>query len=115
MLGSFGSRRWRATASLGVGILEAPLENFEQNDVFVYSSEVLYRAGSWIRLALGVDGRTSTRGRVPRGTEDLGEVVLGADLRLGLWLLDSAITAGIAADSPDWGFRLGWGYAPSHR
>jgi hypothetical protein len=112
LLGSYGSSAWRATASLGVGILEAPLENFEQNDVFLYAAEVLYRAGSRVRLALGLEGRASTRGTVPRGTEDLGEVVIGVDYRVGSWLLDMAMTGGIVADSPDWGLRLGWGYAP---
>ena len=112
LLGSYGSSRWRATASLGVGILEAPLENFEQNDVFLYAAEVLYRAGSRVRLAFGLEGRASTRGTVPRGTEDLGEAVVGVDYRLGSWLLDMAMSGGIVADSPDWGIRFGWGYAP---
>lgn len=115
LLGSYGSTRWRATASLGVGILEAPLENFEQNDVFVYAGEIVYRAGSRVRLALGVEGRASTRGRVPVGTEDVGEAVLGVDYHVGPWLLDMAMTGGVVADSPDWGIRVGWSYAPSRR
>lgn len=108
LLGSLGAGRWRLTADMGVGILEAPLQTFEQNDVVVYSAELLYRLpGGRGRLAAGVDGRASTRGRVPLGTEDLGEVQLGGEYRLGGWLLDASLTAGYAGNSPDWGVRTG--------
>jgi hypothetical protein len=111
LLGSYGAPRWRATVSLGVGILEAPVESFEQNDVFLYAGELLYRVGSGLRLALGLEGRASTRDRVPLGTEDLGEVVIGADYRLGSWLLDVGLTRGLVEDSSEWGVRAGWAYA----
>ena len=111
LLGSYGAPRWRATVSLGVGILEAPLENFEQNDVFLYAGELLYRAGPDLRLALGLEGRASTRDRVPLGTEDLGEAVIGGDYRFGPWILDVALTHGLVEDSSEWGVRVGWAYA----
>lgn len=110
VLGSYGAPRWRASVSLGVGILEAPLENFEQNDVLLYAGEWLLEAGPGLRLALGLEGRASTRDRVPLGTEDLGEVFVGADYRLGAWLLDVGLTAGIVKDSADWGVKAGWAY-----
>lgn len=104
-LGSYGGGPFRITADVGVGILEAPLDNFEQNDVLVYDAEVLYRPSRTrpIRLFAGVDGRASTRGTVPVGTEDLGEVRLGADVWLGRWLFDVGASVGYAGNSPDWG------------
>ncbi|MFQ5889482.1 MAG: hypothetical protein ACE5JR_05465 [Gemmatimonadota bacterium] len=108
VLGSYGVRRLRVTADVGVGILEAPLESFEQNDVLMYSGEILLRiAAGRGRLALGVDGRASTRDRVPLGTEDLGELRFGADYRAGGWLLDAHLSLGYAGTSPDWGVSAG--------
>ncbi|MGH7540738.1 MAG: hypothetical protein ACRELC_07050, partial [Gemmatimonadota bacterium] len=64
-LGSYGAARWRATGSVGVGILEAPLESFEQNDVLAYALEGLVRPAAGVRIGVGVQGRASTRDRVP--------------------------------------------------
>lgn len=107
VLGSLGLRRWRATADLGVAILESPLERFAQNDVAVYAAELLYRPTGRLRLALGVDGRASTRGRVPLGTEDRGIVTLGAEVTAGGWLVDVAAAAGYAGTSPAWALEAG--------
>jgi hypothetical protein len=110
LLGSYGASRWRATVSLGVGILEAPVENFEQNDVLLYAGELLYRAVPNMRLALGVRGRASTRNRIPLGTEDLGEAIIGGDYRFGPWILDMALTYGLVQDSSKWGVTVGGAY-----
>lgn len=114
LLGSYGFERLRFTADLGIGILEAPVEGFEQNDVLVYAAELLYGpgGGSW-RLALAVDGRASTRDRVPVGTEDLGEVRSGLELRAGAWLLDLEGAIGYAEASPEWAVRGGISYRPN--
>jgi len=55
------------------------------------------------RLVAGVDGRASTRTRVPVGTEDRGYVRVGADYRFGRWLVDLAGLAGYAVSSARWG------------
>lgn len=101
---SYGRGPLRVTADAGVAILEAPLETFEQNDVVVYSAELLYRGSERrpLRLYAGLDGRASTRQRVPVGTEDLGELRLGGDYPLGRWLLDAGASIGFAGISPDW-------------
>lgn len=113
LLAGYGRGPWRFTGDVGVGILEAPLENFEQNDVVVYSAEWLFALpGRSARLAVSVDGRASTRGHVPIGTEDLGEVRFGGDLRLGSWLFDGGLYAGYAGNSPDWGFGAGAAWVP---
>ncbi|MFQ5689484.1 MAG: hypothetical protein ACE5HQ_04335 [Gemmatimonadota bacterium] len=112
LLGSYGQGALRVTADVGVAILEAPLENFQQNDVLAYGAELLYSvAGGRGRLALGTDGRASTRGHVPLGTEDLGELRVGGDYRSGVWLLDAGVGLGYADASPDWTVSVGLGYA----
>jgi len=108
LLASYGSGPVRATADVGVGILEAPLKNFEQNDVIEYSGELLVRLlGGRVRLNAGLDGRVSTRGLVPLGTEDRGTLSFGADLAAGAWLFDTGFDVGYAGSSPDWGFGIG--------
>lgn len=103
--------RWLVTAEAGVGILEVPLENFVQNDVLVYGAEALYSAGGGrLRFAAGLHGRASTRPDPPLGTEDLGEVAVGADCTLGGFLLDAAVLVGYTELSPDWGLSLGVAY-----
>lgn len=109
LLGTYGRGPFRITADFGLAILEAPLENFKQNDVVVYSAELLYRLPRRrsLRLFAGLDGRASTRGTVPVGTEDLGEVSFGADYLVGSLLLDAAGHVGYAGISPDWGVTGG--------
>lgn len=114
---SYGRGRLRATADLGIAFLEAPLENFEQNDVVVYSGELLYGVSPRIplRLYAGLDGRVSTRQTVPIGTEDLGELRLGGDYPVGRWLLDASASIGFAGISPDWGVGGGISLSPGRR
>ncbi len=107
LLGSYGRGRVRLTGDVGVAILEAPTEPFEQNDVLAYSAELLVRPGPNARLSLGVEGRASTRGRVPHGTEDRGELQVGAELERGRWAADLRVAAGYAERSPSWAVAAG--------
>lgn len=106
-LWSWGARRWRATGWLGVGILEAPNQAFEQNDVVSYAIEWLWNPRGRTRIALGAKGRASTRGTVPLGTEDLGEVRARAEWGLGSTVFDIAVGHGYAGNSGDWIFEAG--------
>lgn len=107
LYGSWGGEGLRATAELGVGVLEAPLETFVQNDVLVYGGEVLYRpADGHVGLALGVAGRKNTRGVVPVGTEDRGRLQLSAEYRAGDWILDAGVAKGYGT-RPDWSVEAG--------
>ncbi len=107
VLGGLGAGPWRLDADVGVVILEAPAESFEQNDQFAYAAELLYRPGVWpLRLALGVNGRANTRGRVPLGTEDRGEASLSADWLIGRLVLDAGLSRGYGA-APDWTLHVG--------
>ncbi len=104
---TWGAASWRVSGLLGVGILEAPLETFEQNDVAVYALEGIVRApGSW-RAGVAVEGRASTRGRVPLGTEDRGSVTVWVERALRGVRADVGLSRGYADRSPDWSLRAG--------
>lgn len=120
LLAGYGSGSVRVTGDMGVAILEAPLETFKQNDVFVYSAEILYRpAGEAFRVSLGLDGRANTRAKIPLGTEDRGEVQLGAEYGGKRWLADARLAIGYVSEGPAWAIAGGVAYrpraAPAHR
>jgi len=104
---SGGGARWRATGWMGVGILEAPVQPFVQNDVFAYAFEWLWRANRRLRLGVSVLGRASTRGRVPLGTEDRGELRVSGEWRLGQAAVDLALARGYTGMSGDWSLQAG--------
>ncbi|MYC88034.1 MAG: hypothetical protein F4X22_07335 [Gemmatimonadales bacterium] len=104
---SWGSARWRATGWFGVGILEVPIEPFEQNDAFAYAFEALWDATRNWRLSVGTRGRTSTRRVSPLGTGDLGEFRATVEWRRGPIAIDAGLGRGTTALSGDWNLRAG--------
>ncbi len=104
---SWGSARWRATGWFGVGILEVPIEPFEQNDAFAYAFEALWNAAPDWRLSIGTRGRTSTRRVSPLGTGDLGEFRATVEWRRGPFAIDAGFGHGTTALSGDWNLRAG--------
>jgi len=109
---SWGAQAWRLTGRLGVGILEAPLDRFEQNDVLEYGFEATIDIAPRARAALGVEGRASTRDVVPLGTEDLAELRATLDWRArGAWGVDLAISRGLAGSRADWSVGAGVSWA----
>lgn len=106
--GSWGRGAWRVNGDLGVGILEAPLEPFVQDDVLTYAGEVLFRPEGWdVRLSAAVEGRANTRQAVPRGNEDRGRAGLTMELLEGPWRADLGLRHGYARNSPDWSVVAG--------
>ena len=109
LLGSYGRGPLRITGDLGLAILEAPVDFFEQNDVIAYSAELLYRPLQMLpmRVFVGINGRASIRATVPPGTEDTGKVMLGLDYRTGRFLVDLGGGFGYVENSPDWSVATG--------
>lgn len=106
--GGWGRGPWRVNAELGVGIMEAPLDRFVQDDVLSYGAEVLLRPrGSPLRLALSAEGWANTRRTVPLGTEDRGVARARAELFAADWMLDAGLGLGYAGTSPAWSVELG--------
>jgi len=104
---SWGSARWRATGWFGVGILEVPVEHFEQKDAFAYAFEARWDAAPNGRLSVGTRGRSSTRRVSPPGTGDLGELRATVEWRRGPLAIDAGLGHGTTAMSGDWNLRAG--------
>lgn len=112
LLGGVGVGRVHVAAEAGVAILEAPVETFEQNDALAYAAEIRFGdPADAVRVGMGVEGRASTRGRVPLGTEDRGEVRLAGEwLPAGrAWQIDGGVGFGYAGSSPAWTTFMGVG------
>ncbi len=81
--------------NLGLGILTAPLDRFTQNDVLLYGLAATYGVNENLTLVGEVNGRRSTRGIVPRGTESDGAARFGARIKAGGLLWDIAGMRGL--------------------
>lgn len=113
----FGSRSARGTArfnafgNLGIGILTAPLERFAQNDVLLYGLAGIYRATDNVNIVGEVNGRANTRkGGAPLGTESVGQIRVGTQIRASGLRFDSAAIFGLTRFSPRTGITFGVTY-----
>jgi hypothetical protein len=113
LIGSWGADAWRGTGTVGIAILEAPVENFEQNDLVAYAFDVLLRASPRIRLALGLAGLANVRRTAPLGTESRGAATMGAEWLAGAWRLDASLARGIVGNTPDWRLAAGVAWSRS--
>lgn len=108
VFGSWGRGAWRVNADLGIGILEAPLENFVQDDVLSYGLELLLEpSGAPLRLSLAAEGRANTRDRIPLGTEDRGTAWARLELLEEAWRADAGLGVGYAGISSAWTLEVG--------
>jgi hypothetical protein len=106
----FNDERLEVFGNLGIGILQAPLGDFSQNDVLLYGLAGIYKVSDTFNLVGEVNGRYSTRKRPPLGTEDFSEARIGGQLRaLGVrW--NAAGIFGISKNAPKTGLSLGITY-----
>lgn len=99
--------RGKIWGNLGAGILSAPLERFQQNDVLIYGLAGLYPVTDRVDLVGEVNGRANTRRRAPLGTESQGQARLGLRLRAGGLRWDVAGVKGLTSFSPTTGVVFG--------
>jgi hypothetical protein len=106
----FNEDKLEVLGNLGIGILQAPLGDFSQNDVLLYGLAGIYKVSDTFNLVGEVNGRYSTRKRPPLGTEDFSEARIGGQLRaLGVrW--NAAGIFGISKNAPKTGLSLGITY-----
>jgi hypothetical protein len=106
----FNDDRLNLFGNIGLGILQAPVDRFTQNDVLLYGLAGIYRVNDTLNLVGEVNGFHSTRRRTPLGTEDYAETRIGAQLRaLGVrW--NAAGIFGLSDRAPKTGFSLGVTY-----
>lgn len=112
----FGKRQGRTAlanvyGNLGLGIMNAPLANFTQNDVLLYGLAGIFRLNDRINIATEVNGRLNTRsGDAPIGTESIGQYRIGAQIRASGLRFDTAAIFGLTKHSPRTGVTFGVTY-----
>jgi hypothetical protein len=93
--------------NVGLGILEAPLANFSQNDVLLYGLAGIYKVNDALNVVGEVNGFHSTRKRTPVGTEDYSTARLGAQIRaFGVRWYGAGIF-GLSKRAPKTGLSIG--------
>lgn len=94
---------------VGLGILQAPLTTFSQNDVLIYGVAFTYPVWRRLSLAGEVAGRRSTRTITPSliGTENRSQARLGFQFLAGGFQWDVAGIAGLTHNDPHTGVTFG--------
>lgn len=112
----FGKRAGRTPlaniyGNLGLGIMNAPLANFSQNDVLLYGLAGIFRVSDRINVVSEVNGRLNTRsGPAPIGTESVGQFRVGTQIKASGLRFDTAALFGITKNSPRTGIIFGVTY-----
>ena len=97
--------------NLGLGIMNAPLANFTQNDVLLYGLAGIFRVNDRINVVSEVNGRVNTRsGAVPLGTESVGQFRVGSQIKASGLRFDTAAVFGLTKQSPRTGVIFGVTY-----
>jgi len=97
--------------NLGLGIMNAPLANFTQNDVLLYGLAGIFRVNNRINIVSEVNGRLNTRsGAAPIGTESIGQFRVGTQIKASGLRFDTAALFGITKNSPRTGIIFGVTY-----
>lgn len=97
--------------NLGLGILNAPLANFTQNDILLYGLAGIFRVNERINIVSEINGRQNTRSSpIPLGTESLSQFRIGTQIKASGLRFDSAALFGLTKDSPRSGFVFGVTY-----
>ncbi|MDM7923880.1 MAG: hypothetical protein QUS14_16415 [Pyrinomonadaceae bacterium] len=111
--GEFAGKSPRANiyGNVGLGIMNAPLNNFTQNDVILYGLAGIFRVTDHINAVTEVNGRANTRsGDVPLGTESVGQFRVGTQIRASGLRFDAAAIFGLTRFSPRTGLTFGVTY-----
>jgi hypothetical protein len=97
--------------NLGLGIMNAPLANFTQNDVLLYGVAGAFRLNDRINIVGEVNGRLNTRsGDAPIGTESVSQFRVGTQIRASGLRFDTAAMFGLTKYSPRTGIIFGVTY-----
>ena len=112
----FGKRQGRDPmvniyGNIGLGIMNAPLANFTQNDVLLYGLAGVFRLSRRINIVSEVNGRLNTRsGDAPLGTESVGQFRVGGQIKASGLRFDTAAVFGLTKHSPRTGVIFGVTY-----
>jgi hypothetical protein len=96
--------------NIGLGILQAPINEFTQNDVLMFGLAGIYTVSDDLNIVGEVNGYHSTRRRTPLGTEDFSQARIGAQLRALGVRFNAAGIFGLSKNAPRTGLALGVTY-----
>lgn len=96
--------------NFGVGIMNAPLTSFAQNDIFLYGLAGIFRVNDRINIVSEVNSRSSIRRNVPIGTESLAQFRIGTQIKASGLRFDTAAIFGLTKFSPRTGVTFGVTY-----
>lgn len=102
--------KMKVFGNIGLGIMNAPLANFTQNDVILYGLAGVYRLTDNVNVVGEVNGRANTRDNAPLGTESQGQVRIGTQIKASGLRFDTAAIFGITKNSPRSGITFGITY-----
>ncbi|MFL6375803.1 MAG: hypothetical protein ACJ73D_14135 [Pyrinomonadaceae bacterium] len=106
-----GTPRLNLMGNLGLEIMTAPVNQFTQNDLFLYGLAGIYRLSEHVNIASEVNGRVNTRkGTGPIGTESLGQFRIGTQVKASGLRFDAAGAFGLTKFSPKTGVIFGVTY-----
>lgn len=102
----------RVAANFGLGVLPFPQQGDRQNDVLTGGLSLAWRHAGGMELVGEVNGRIDVKGETPVGTEDRGQLRVGARFPLGSFLggrarLDGGLLVGLTDAEPDLGATIG--------
>ena len=111
----FGKRAGRIPlaniyGNIGLGIMNAPLANFTQNDMLIYGLAGIFRVNERINIATEINGRASVRRDTPLGTESLSQLRIGTQIKASGLRFDTAAIFGLTRFSPKTGVTFGITY-----
>jgi hypothetical protein len=111
----FGKRAGRSPlanvyGNIGLGIMNAPLANFTQNDMLLYGLAGIFRVNDRINIATEINGRASVRRDTPLGTESLSQLRIGTQVKASGLRFDTAAVFGLTRFSPKTGVTFGITY-----
>jgi hypothetical protein len=111
----FGKRAGRIPlaniyGNIGLGIMNAPLANFTQNDMLLYGLAGIFRVNNRINIATEINGRASVRRDTPLGTESLSQLRIGTQIKASGLRFDTAAVFGLTSFSPKTGVTFGITY-----
>ncbi|MBX3289387.1 MAG: hypothetical protein KF855_08570 [Acidobacteria bacterium] len=102
--------KMKVFGNIGMGIMNAPLNNFTQNDVLLYGLAGVYRLTDHVNIVSEVNGRANTRDNAPLGTESMGQFRIGTQIKASGLRFDTAAILGLTRNSPRSGVTFGITY-----
>lgn len=97
----------RVVGNLGLAVLGDPTRPNNQNEDVDYGVSVARAIQQGLEVVGEVNGRVSTNGAPPPGTESRGEMRVGGRLTRGTARFDAAIILGMTSRDPSFGFTVG--------